>query len=467
MAFGRVGCLVCAALVCGAHLPAAAQGAKALGNLSEAIEDLSRRVSPAVVKVLVTAYGPADDDERGKTASFRRQHAIGSGVIVDPDGYIITNAHVVAGAQDVTVVLQSPAGANPVTATAHGRTLKATIAGVDRTRDIAVLKVDAKDLPTLPFGDYREVRQGQIVLAFGSPEGLDDTVTMGVVSSVARQPDPDQPMIYIQTDAAVNPGNSGGPLVDVEGRLIGINTFIVSESGGSQGTNFAIPSVIVQYVYREILLHGHVHRRVLGLNAQAVTEALAGGLGLPEGRGLIVADVVPGGPAAQTGVRIRDILLQLDGTPVNTLPEYQAALYRAPHGAAVTLDILRGSQKLSLKAPVAEEPTSQTDDLATLVDPKNSMVRRLGILGVEVSGKIAQMAGDLRIGSGVLVAAMAAESDLESGLQPGDVIHSLNGTPIETLAALRAALARLKSGDAVALHVERDGRLLYLGFDLE
>ena len=454
-------------LICVAH-SLMAQGTNALRDISQAFQELAKRVSPAVVKVLVTGYGPVADDQQGKIAVIGRQHAVGSGVIVDPNGYIITNAHVVERAQQVTVVLRLAGGdESPTAAVAHGRTLKATIAGVDQSSDIAVLKVDATGLPTLPFGDYHQVRQGQVVLAFGSPEGLDDSVTLGVVSSVARQPDPDQPMIYIQTDAAVNPGNSGGPLVDATGHLIGINTYILSASGGSQGINFAIPSFFVRFVYQEILTHGHVHRRVLGLFPQPVTAALAAAMGLPEERGLIIADVVPGGPAASSGIEIRDILLQLDDAPVNSLPEYEAALYHAPHGDPVTLSILRGSQKLTLKVPVVEEQQHEIDDLAALVDPKNSLVQGLGILGLEVNEKIAELAEDLRIHSGVLVAAMAAESGVESGLRPGDVVHELNGTPIETLAGLREGLARLKPGDAVALHVEREGRLMYLAFELE
>jgi serine protease Do len=460
--FRKLCCLVCAA-----PLLAIAQRANALGDMSEAFENLTRKVSPAVVKVMVTGYGAVGDEEHGRAAVIRRQHAIGSGVIVDPNGYIITNAHVVAGAQDVTVALQAAGGDNPASATARGRTLKATITGVDRSRDIAVLKVNATGLPVVPFGDYDRVRQGELVLAFGSPEGLEDSVTMGVVSSVARQTDPDQPMIYIQTDAAVNPGNSGGPLVNVQGQLIGINTFILSESGGSQGTNFAIPSVIVRFVYQEILIHGHVHGRVLGLHPQPVTAALAGGLGLPEQRGLIVGDVAPDGPAAKAGVKIRDILLQLDGTPIDSLPEYEMALYRAPHGSPVTLELLRGGQTLDLQVPVLEQPEHESDDLAALVDPKNSLVQGLGILGVEISDKLSDLIGDLRISSGVLVAAMASEAGVESGLQSGDVIHSINGVTIQTLAALRAELARFKAGNPIALQVEREGRLMYLAFNLE
>ena len=304
-------------------------------------------------------------------------------------------------------------------------------------------------------------------MAFGSPEGLDDSVSMGVISSVARQPDPDMPMIYIQTDAAVNPGNSGGPLVDVAGRLIGVNTFILSESGGSQGINFAIPSVIVNFVYQEILAHGHVHRRVVGFHPQSVTPALASGLGLPEGQGLIVSDVAPGGPAETAGLQIRDVLLQVNGAPVNTLQEYEAALYRAPHGTPLAMEVLRGSQKLTLKVTVGEAQQHETDDLASLVDPKNSMVQGLGVLGLDVSGKVAGMIDNLRIPSGVLVAAMAAQAGVDSGLQPGDIIHALNDKPVPDLAGLRALLTGLKAGDPVALHVERESVLMYLAFELE
>lgn len=436
--------------------------------MSAAIESLTKKVSPAVVKVQVSGYASVSDEEHGKVAVIRRRHAIGSGVIVDPTGYIITNAHVVSGAEEVSVVLQPAADGSRQAGAAHGSTLKATVRGVDRVRDIAVLKVEATGLPTVAFGDYHRVRQGQVVLAFGSPEGLDDTVTLGVVSSVSRQPDPDQPMIYIQTDAAVNPGNSGGPLVDTEGELIGINTFILSASGGSQGINFAIPSVIVKFVYEEIRMHGHAHRRALGLYPQAVTAALANALGVEEDRGLIIADVVPDGPAAKAGVHINDILTQIDGTPVNSLPDYESALYRAPHGAPVKVEVLRDSKKITLDVPVLEEAQRDTDDLADLVDPKNSLVQGLGILGVEVSGKIAQLLGDdLRIASGVLVAAQASDDAAESGLLPGDVIHEINGMAVQTMGSLRSELAKVKPGGPVALHVEREGRLLYLAFILE
>lgn len=440
----------------------------ALGQMSSAIQTLTKKVSPAVVKILVTGYGPVEQQGRRNTGVVGRQHVIGSGVIVDPNGYIITNAHVIGGAQSVRVVL-SPAGRGDGTASAltTTRTFKARIAGVDKTTDVAVLKIDAAGLPTIPIGDYQKLHQGQLVLAFGSPEGLDDTVTMGVVSSVMRQPDPDNPMIYIQTDAAINPGNSGGPLVDVEGNLAGINTFIFSQSGGSEGISFAIPSAIVRFVYEEILAHGHVHRRRIGATLQAITPALVEGLGLPKDSGLMVSDLVPDGPAETAGLRIQDIILAVDGAPVEGLPVFETTLYRKSHGDAVTLDVLRGARKLTLKIPVVEEQQNEFDDIADLVDPEKGLVQGLGILGVEVTPKITNLLPDLRIDSGVIVAAKAADAAVDTGLEVGDVIHAINGAVVESIDGLRTVLKRLKPGGAIAIQIEREGQLMYLATDLE
>jgi serine protease Do len=427
-------------------------------------------VSPSVVKVLVTGYGPISEEGHQNTGLIGRQHAIGSGVIVDPSGYIVTNAHVVEGALDVRVALAPAAGSRDSAASSgppRTRILKARIAGVDKETDLAVLKVDADGLPALEIGDYRKLRQGQLVLAFGSPEGLEDSMTMGVISSVMRQPDPDKPTIYIQTDAAVNPGNSGGPLVDLDGNVVGINTFILSESGGSEGLNFAIPSVVVRFVYREIRAHGHVRRPKIGVNVQAISPTLAAGLGLKREWGLVVSDMLPDGPAAKAGLQVGDILVSLDDAPLLNLPGFETALLRRSHGNPVTIEVLRGSQKLSFTVPVVEEPESQYDDLAELVNPDKSLVRGLGILGVEINPEIAGMLEDLRIASGVIVAARAADATQETGLKTGDVIHAFNGAKIDSLEGLRTAVGRLKPGDSVALQIERDEILMYLSFELE
>ncbi|PYX41813.1 MAG: peptidase S1, partial [Acidobacteria bacterium] len=199
-------------------------------------------VSQGVVQVLVTGYGPVEESSRAETALIARQRAIGSGVVVDPSGYVMTNAHVVEGARRIRVVLPVPLSEG-ATLEPEGkrRILEAKLVGIHTESDLALLKVTAKELPSLPLETSTRVRQGQLVFAVGSPEGLQNTITMGVVSSVARQPDPNKGMVYIQTDAPINPGNSGGPLVDMNGHVVGINTFILSGSGGSEGLGFAIP----------------------------------------------------------------------------------------------------------------------------------------------------------------------------------------------------------------------------------
>jgi serine protease Do len=282
-----------------ADKPLAARSSNFLGELDSSLEALVAKVSPAVVQIVVTGYGPLEDHGHTNTAVIVREHAIGSGVIVDPDGYIMTNAHVVEGAQRIRVILpppptDSPLEPQPVRAK---QILDAKLLGTHKASDLALLKVEASNLPTLTLGSEKRVRQGQLVLAIGSPEGLRDSVTMGVVSSVARQPDPDEPMVYIQTDAAMNPGNSGGPLVDIDGTVVGLNTLMLSTGGGSEGLGFAIPAAIVNFDYQNLRKYGHVQRVAIGARAQNITPTLAEGLGLARSWGTIISDTLPGGMA--------------------------------------------------------------------------------------------------------------------------------------------------------------------------
>src|SRR5262249_51006454 len=225
-----------AALLSGAVLLFGAAPANPLTQLAAALKALTARVSPAVVQVLVTGYGPAPSRSAGDAVLYTRQQGLGSGVVLDPSGYIITNAHVVKGAERVQVVFTKPdRSARAVPPVDEEAVLPATVVGLTDYFDLALLKVEATGLPSLPFADFHTVTQGQVVVAVGSPLGLDNSVTMGVVSSVARQARPDSPIVYVQTDAPINPGNSGGALVDVEGRLVGINTLILSQTGGNEG----------------------------------------------------------------------------------------------------------------------------------------------------------------------------------------------------------------------------------------
>jgi serine protease Do len=306
------------------------------------------------------------------------------------------------------------------------------------------------------------------VLAFGSPMGLQNSVSLGIVSAVARQLEPESPMVYIQTDASINTGNSGGPLVDTRGRLIGINTLIVSTTGAHTGLGFAAPSNIVRAVFEQIRTSGRVRRGEIGVRAQTVTPVLAAGLRLPRDWGAVLADVVPGGPADRAGLAVGDLVLSVDGKPIENGRQLHVTLYRRAVGDVVRLEVLRDAQPKTVLVSVAErrDPLSQ---ITALADPRENVVSQLGILGVTLDPKVAVLLPMLRARSGVVVvSATAGTFDSDSGgLEPGDVIHAVNGQWIMDLAALRAALEPLKAGDAVVLQVERQSALIYIAFTLD
>ena len=439
-----------------------------LQQLNSALEGLVARVSPAVVQIQVTGYGALDESNRSETALIARQHAIGSGVIVDSDGYIMTNAHVVQGARRVRVVLPLPSLDVPqVTAVGKQQVVDAKIIGVHKPSDLALLKIEQTGLPTLSLGALRHVRQGQLVFAIGSPEGLQNSVTMGVVSSVARQPDPEKPMVYIQTDAPINPGNSGGPLVDIDGYVLGINTMILSQGGGSEGLGFAIPARVVWFVYQSLRKYGHVHRVEIQAAAQDITPNLAEGLGLSQSYGVVISDIAPGGPAEAAGLKIGDIVISADDRRIETLPALTAAMYLHPLDQVMKLVVLRGTEKRTIEVPVVEH-RDPMDKFMDTVDPDKTLVRPLGILAVDLSEQLRSMVGKLRIPSGVVVIARAVDlTGPETGLKTGDVIHSVNTAPISSVDSLRAVLQKLKPDSPVVLQVERDGGLQWLTFELE
>ena len=444
-----------------------APAAAALMQLNNALEGLAAKVSPAVVQILVTGYGPLHEENRTQTALIVRQNAVGSGVIVDSSGYIMTNAHVVEGAQRIRVALPLPGDSGRAIPVGKRHILEARLIGVHKDTDLALLKIDEKDLPTLPLLVQPRPRVGQLVFAIGSPEGLQNSVTMGVVSAVARQPDPEKAMTYIQTDAPINPGNSGGPLVDMNGSVLGINTFILSTGGGSEGLGFAIPARIVDFVYHSLRKYGHVHRVEIGAVAQEITPTIADGLRLSQRWGVIIADVKPDGPAAAAGLQVQDIVLTADDRRIETLPALSSSLYLHRLDKVLKLEILRGDEKKTLYVP-AIEARDPMDQLFDAADPEKSLVSRLGILAVDITGDLRNQIGTLRIPGGVVVLGRAADLITpDTGLQTGDVIHAVNTTPITSMDALRAAIRSLKTGDAVVLQVERSDGLSYLGFEME
>lgn len=439
-----------------------------LKQFNTSLETLAQKVSPAVVQVLVRGFGPVDENGRTNTAVITRQQSLGSGVMVDPDGYIVTNAHVVAGAQTIRVVLTMPTYEAAMAAPeAKKKEYEARLVGIHTDTDLALLKIDAHGLPFLPIEPRRAVRQGELVIALGSPEGLQNSVTMGVVSSVERQADPARPIFYIQTDAPINRGNSGGPLVDVDGYLVGINTFILSSSGGSEGLGFAIPANIVNFVYHRLRKYGHVDHSEIGATATAITPLLAQGLHLPVDSGVMISDVKPGGPADTAGMKIEDIVLTVDGRAIRSLPVLAGRLYLHPTDELMTVEVLRGKQRITMHIPVVAE-RHDVDRLIDLADPEKNLVPGLGVLGVNMTEEIAKLLPDVRINSGVVVVANTTfGGGVGAGLQPGDIIHAVNNQPVNTLDQLRSKISAVKSGQAVVLQYERDGALDFASFEAE
>ena len=445
-----------------AKLPIADTGLDPLHQVSASLEALSKRVSRGVVQIFSAGYKPDSEREHRNTDLLSRGVTSGSGIILASDGWIVTNAHVVQGGRRIRVQLNQEV----LLSTAQNQTrhalFEAKLVLADRDTDLALLKIDATDLPTLELSDSSDLRQGQLVLAFGSPLGLDNSVSMGIVSSVARQPDPDSPTIYVQTDAAINPGNSGGPLVDASGHVVGINTLILTQSGGNEGIGLAIPSNVVRNVYNQVRNEGHVHHHQIGASARNITPALASGLSLEREEGVVIEDVVPDGPAASAGLRPGDIVLSVNDKPVQDIRQFGLSLYSFAVGENVKLQIQRGNQTISYQVPVSEKQDVQ-ERLADLVTKEEAKIPQLGILALTLDDKLMLMLPPLRNRFGVVVAGKETYGAYQGeGPLPGDVIYSVNGTFVDSIDSLRSALEDLKAADAIALQVERLGSLHYL-----
>ena len=475
----RAGCVVVSALLCGMTLSARSADAQdvtgridALQQLNGSVESLVQRVAQSVVQVIVTSYGAVKQSNGAETdLVLGRQRTVGSGIAVESDGYIVTNAHVIHNSRRIEIVLPGPSGDDGgvrALVNGRGRTVDARIVGVAPEIDLALLKVEDAHLPAIPMADYDELRQGELVFAFGSPEGLRNSVTMGIVSAVARQPDPDNPMVYVQTDAPINRGNSGGPLVNVKGELVGINTFILTDSGGSQGLGFAIPSALVQIAYPKLRRAGHLRRGEIGILLQAITPTLATGLGLSRDWGAMISDVAPASPAEVAGLKVQDIVTSIDGEPIDSLPRLAFQLFTRSAGDRVTLGVLRGHDTLTIDVRVAER-TLDLDRLTDLVEPDKNLVAQLGILGVDIGETGADLASALRVPSGVMVVGHTSDEPgtIDVDLVTGDTIHGINGTPVTSVIDLRRALDGLKPRSAVALQIERNGQFIFLAFELD
>jgi serine protease Do len=455
-----LGATLLAPVFCQTSTPAGKQAS--LRDLSGSFESLAAKVRPAVVQIFSTGYATSEDtDSTNASSLLSTQRSTGSGVILTRDGYIVTNNHVVQGARKIEVRFATESR------NSRESTVPAKVVGTDRESDLAVIKVERNDLAVLELGNSNELKQGQLVMAFGNPLGLEGSASMGIVSSVARRLHPEDAMVYVQTDAPINPGNSGGPLVDTEGRVVGVNTLIFTQSGGSEGIGFAIPSNAVKNVYDQIRKDGHVHRGQIGIIAQTISPEMAKGLRLAQDWGVIASDVMPDGPADKAGLKVRDIILTLNGATMEDAPQLETAIHRLKPSDLVKITVARDGQQIDYTVPVIERD-DDPQRFADMVNPDDNLVPKLGILGIEISEKLSSMLGDLRHEYGIVVAARSPNPPYSGGaLQVGDVIYEFDRTPIVTVKALRASLDTLKSGDSAVLQIERNEKLMYITIELE
>jgi serine protease Do len=425
-------------------------------DLSRVFINVARQVKPAVVNIDVVekAKRPVARLPEGfpQIPGFgdgqpRRQKGTGSGVIISSDGYILTNNHVVGEADQISVKL------------ADGREVKARRIGTDPETDIAVIKVDLQGLPFARLGDSEKLEQGEWVIALGSPFGLQQTMTAGIVSATGRDlPGAGQFTNFIQTDASINPGNSGGPLVNMQGEVVGINTMIFSRSGGSEGIGFAIPSNLTSKVYAQLIKSGRVTRGYLGLFPQDVTPALARNAGYDGQGGALINDLSGADtPAAKAGLRSGDIITEVNSKPVRSARHLTELVSELPVGKPVEVKFMRDGRVQSTSVTLGERPRQNDNEPEDGANPDQDT----GKLGISVQTVTAEMARELKlkINSGAVVQNVQPDSPAaEAGIRPGDVIHRVNRIPVTNAQSLTAALQSLKGDKQFVLQIETGGQ---------
>ncbi|ABD71521.1 Peptidase S1C, Do [Rhodoferax ferrireducens T118] len=368
-------------------------------------------------------------------------HGQGSGFIISPDGVILTNAHVVRDAKDVTVKLTDR------------REFRAKVLGTDLKTDVAVLKIDAKDLPTITVGTTRDLKVGEWVLAIGSPFGFENSVTAGVVSAKGRSLPDDSFVPFIQTDVAVNPGNSGGPLFNTRGQVVGINSQIYSQSGGYQGLSFAIPIELASKVKDQIVATGHASHARLGVVIQEVNQTFADSFHLDKPEGALVSNVDKDGPADKAGLKSGDVILKVNGQPIIMSSDLPALIGTAAPGDKVSLEIWRQGKREQFTARLGDA-SAKVEQLAKADDGVGQ-----GKLGLALRALQPQEKRAAGVNQGLLVEDAAGPAAL-AGVQAGDVLVAVNGTPIESVTQVRAIVA--KATKSVALLIQRDGSKIFV-----
>ncbi len=471
-----------AAARAGSSSPAAAapldnDSVGALLALDKAMETLAARVTPAVVNVTVTSrtkqessdnmpegmnqfFGPqGQGQQQGQMRRFffgpgmqQRQpeieHGMGSGVVISPDGYIVTNNHVIEGAVDIRVTMS------------NRRVMKAKLVGADPITDLAVLKVDATDLASAPWGDSKEVRQGQTVLAFGNPYGFRFTVTRGIVSALNRaNPDPtnrSKPGEFIQTDAAINPGNSGGPLVDARGQVVGINTFLISSSGSFSGMGFAIPSQIVRPTVETLIRDGKVSHGHIGIGIADVTPENAKFFDESNAAGAVVSQVDADSPGAKAGLQIGDVITEIDGQKITDAGELQVLVGQKQPGSKISLKVLRDGKSLTVSVMLEGLGDRMADNSEHSGNGEGKMR-----WGVGLSNLTPDMRDELQapreVHGAVIEQVQPGSSADNAGLQRGDVILEVNRHKVQSADEVREALANVPKGQDALLLVWSSG----------
>ena len=461
--------LVVWVLLC-AQLPAAASPKTAAIELQNAFIEVADKVTPSVVNVSTTQASrggsnqefhfefPGDGEMPDDFNDFfdffkdmpnQPQESMGSGFIIDPDGFILTNAHVVEGADTITVTL------------ADDVKFEAKVIGSDKNTDLALIKIDAgRKLSALKFADSDDVKVGHWVVAIGNPFGLERTVTAGIISAKGRMIGQGSYDDFLQTDAAINPGNSGGPLVNLDGEVVGVNTAIFSRSGGNMGIGFAIPANLAIDIHTQLRAHGKWVRGWLGVYIQDLDEKLASQFGLKNTKGVLVTEVIPDSPASAAGLLSGDVIVEFDGKPVQNMKELMKVVAFTPIGKKVDTVVMRDNKRKPFKLEISERP--EDEKIAGGVDKNDE--RKDDILGVTVKDISKEMVEQLGLDStqGVVVMDVKNGSPAaRSELRRGDVIRAIDKKTVGDVADYRKIVNNLKIGDDILLLIIRDGHSLF------